>query len=662
MHSAGIIIGSPPMQLTTGTGTGPVGLTKLKDIAFEGNSSYPVGFTEYKGDVYFSAVDQHGMELWKTDGTQAGTVMLKDIMPGTDSWGGPYNFTVFNDFLFFSANDGNGSELWKTDGTVAGTVRVKDIFPGDDGFGNVNGGNPNYLTVFNNELFFAASDGNGTELWKTDGTESGTVMVKDIFPGGDGYGNVNSGEPYYLTVFNNELFFAATDGNGTELWKTDGTESGTVMVKDIYPGGDDYGGLNSGLPNSLMVYNNVLYFAASDANGSELWRSDGTESGTVMVKDIFPGDDGYGFTNSGHPSYLTVFNDLLYFAAIDTNGTELWKTDGTEQGTVRVKDIYPGEDGYGTQNSGYPGNLIVMDDHLFFTATDGKGTELWKTDGTEQGTNMVRDINPDGNSSSPLELKELNGRLYFFADDGVSGYEVWESDGTEQGTKIHLDLNPGSGSSARLVIVHDPYAGDMIWWEGYLSVVGDKIYLSADNGVDGHELYVIESGSSSVNDEIFVMENQPAGTVIAQFNAIDWDGDDLTYQLVSGFEILDKTKPNEGNVTSSASNSSYPATSAFDDGADSESSRWLAVGSALPNVWIQYDFIQPTEISGYSIQSENYNYAERSPKDWSLQGSNDNLQWTVVGSESNQSGWGQWETRIFSVSNPDSYRYYNRNQ
>ena len=97
------------------------------------------------------------------------------------------------------------------------------------------------------------------------------------------------------------------------------------------------------------------------------------------------------------------------------------------------------------------------------------------------------------------------------------------------------------------MIVHDPYAGDMVWWEGYLSVVGDKIYLSADNGVDGHELYVIESGSSSVDDEIFVMENQPAGTVIAQFNAIDWDGDDLTYHL-SGFEILDKTKPNEGII------------------------------------------------------------------------------------------------------------------
>ena len=84
VHSAGIIIGSPPMQLITGTGTGQIGLTKLKDIAFEGNSSYPVGFTEYKGEVYFSAVDQHGMELWKTDSTQAGTAMLKDIMPGTD--------------------------------------------------------------------------------------------------------------------------------------------------------------------------------------------------------------------------------------------------------------------------------------------------------------------------------------------------------------------------------------------------------------------------------------------------------------------------------------------------------------------------------------------------------------------------------------------------
>ena len=146
-----------------------------------------------------------------------------------------------------------------------------------------------------------------------------------------------------------------------------------------------------------MVYNNVLYFAVSDANGSEL-ESDGTESGTVMVKDIFPGDDGMGF-NSGHPSYLTVFNDLLYFACDRYKRHGVMEDRWYGQGTVRVKMIYPGEDGYGTQNSGYPGNLIVMDDHLFFTATDGKGTELWKTDGTEQGTNMVRDINPDGNRS-----------------------------------------------------------------------------------------------------------------------------------------------------------------------------------------------------------------------------------------------------------------------
>ena len=173
-----------------------------------------------------------------------------------------------------------------------------------------------------------------------------------------------------------------------------------------------------------MVYNNVLYFAASDANGSELWRSDGTESGTVMLKDIFPGDDGMGY------QFLTLrvtsrYSRSTLFCCDRYKRHGVMEDRWYEQGTVRVKDIYPGDDGYGTQNSGYPGNLIVMDDHLFFTATDGKGTELWKTDGTEQGTNMVRDINPDGNSSSPLELKELNGRLYFFADDGVSGYEVW---------------------------------------------------------------------------------------------------------------------------------------------------------------------------------------------------------------------------------------------
>jgi ELWxxDGT repeat protein len=124
--------------------------------------------------------------------------------------------------LFFTANDGVALGLWKTDGTDAGTVRVNAV-PFSD------------MTVFNGKLYFAASDNAlDVELWKTDGTDAGTVRVKDINPGVDG------SWPSQLTVFNGALYFTANDGvAGAELWKTDGTDAGTVRVKDINPGAVD---------------------------------------------------------------------------------------------------------------------------------------------------------------------------------------------------------------------------------------------------------------------------------------------------------------------------------------------------------------------------------------------------------------------------------------
>ena len=116
--------------------------------------------------------------------------------------------------------------MWKSDGTEEGTVLVKDIFSGS------NSGDTGHLAVVGNTLYFAADDGtNGHELWKSDGTEAGTMMVKDIVSGS------NSSYPKHLVAVGNTLYFAADDGNnGYELWKSDGTDSGTVMVKDINSG------------------------------------------------------------------------------------------------------------------------------------------------------------------------------------------------------------------------------------------------------------------------------------------------------------------------------------------------------------------------------------------------------------------------------------------
>jgi ELWxxDGT repeat protein len=163
-------------------------------------------------------------------------------------------------------------------------------------------------------------------------------LVKDI--------NLSPGlgsSPRGLTVFNNALYFSASDGvTGTELWRTDGTEGGTVRVKDIAPGVGSIGGILAPLsssPNGFTVFNNALYFSASDGvTGAELWKSDGTEAGTVRVKDINP-TSGAGSA----PNALTVLNNALYFSANDgVSGRELWKTDGTDTGTMQVKDLCPG--------------------------------------------------------------------------------------------------------------------------------------------------------------------------------------------------------------------------------------------------------------------------------------------------------------------------------
>jgi ELWxxDGT repeat protein len=110
-------------------------------------------------------------------------------------------------------------------------------------------------------------------------------------------------------------------------------------------------------------------------------------------------------------------------------GRELWKSDGTAAGTVRVKDIFPGTFdffGYTYPNSSYPEELTAVGGTLFFVATNGrKGRELWRSDGTAASTVRVMDILPGAVGSYPSNLTRMGGRLFFTADDGVRGTELW---------------------------------------------------------------------------------------------------------------------------------------------------------------------------------------------------------------------------------------------
>src|SRR5262249_39190012 len=160
-------------------------------------------------------------------------------------------------------------------------------------------------------LFFIASDGvNGTELWESDGTATGTVLVKDLNPAGSSF--LDS-----LTNVGGTLYFSTRDSvtSSDVLWRSDGTAAGTIVVK---------AGFSSGALAALTAVNGTLFFRGDLG----LWKSDGTAAGTVLVKNV-------GF------AHLTNVQGTLYFAGSDgANGIELWKSDGTTAGTVLVKDIF----------------------------------------------------------------------------------------------------------------------------------------------------------------------------------------------------------------------------------------------------------------------------------------------------------------------------------
>ncbi len=360
--------------------------------------------TTFNNKLYFTYDDGiHGLELWTSDGTAAGTQLLKDIWTGTTGGGVAYSslpryFTVCNGLLFFQASTPTRSEgLWVTDGTEAGTQMLGNQYS------NPFSSAATFL-VFNGKIYFQGNAGSGYGMWSSDGTTSGTQVVKSGLIGTSGGSHA---------VVNNRFYFQSGDNTiGNELWASDGTDSGTVLVKNINTVGF------SSDPQNFFTDGQKVYFEATDGNlGRELWVTDGTNLGTYLVKDIAVGAAS-SHPGSGSPKGIIKFNNQVYFFGNSGSGVEMYKTDGTAIGTVLVQS-FPSLFSV-TYSHEFNGKFY------FTGSVSQNGAEtLFESDGTTAGTLQINpQISVFTTTTNGFNMLNFTNEIYFPAYFGSQGNEL----------------------------------------------------------------------------------------------------------------------------------------------------------------------------------------------------------------------------------------------
>jgi ELWxxDGT repeat protein len=361
------------------------GTLKVKDSIFVSNTgSLFIMAGEVNGNLlYFkrsTASSTTTFQLWKSDGTTAGTTMLKQFTNNPlGTAGDPKNYTfVDNTKMFFTVADSAGRELWVSDGTVGGTNRVTDLAPGFVSGSIPRSGAENRAMVsYNGKVYFAGSTtGADAELYSSDGTAGGTTLVYQ-------YVGVSGCDPEHFKVWNNELYFSAfaASGGGKHLFKTDGTTTTQLST-----------GINASNP---LVFNNQLFFIG----GFDLWKTDGTPGGTTLIT-----------TNVSTSGYAGANNDYFFTKYY----TDVYRSDGTAAGTSLA-----------SPELAATASFSVIDNIMYKTRFDLGGFTsigLWKSDGTDAGTSKIH----YGTATGVQHI--YDNRVFFSETNSASGQELWSFD------------------------------------------------------------------------------------------------------------------------------------------------------------------------------------------------------------------------------------------
>ncbi|MEQ8531971.1 MAG: hypothetical protein RIB86_08965, partial [Imperialibacter sp.] len=443
-----------------------------------------------------------------------------------------------------------GEELWVTDGTEEGTHLLKDIYPGPVSSKNLLS-TPLKVKASSGLYFFSALHPSyGIELWVSDGTEEGTKVVSDLNQAGkpievtqmlsaneglfvlgnnDGFAypnlfkvteaneleNIleNENSFHYVRLSNieeldDEIYFggvSSEDGYNTYLNDLYKYSQGSVdLVKRLWDGNSN--------PASLRSINDNLLFATFSDSGRELWKTNGTAESTVQIKDIAAGQTNAlpPFDNNIPLEYL---DGKYIFAANDiTHGNELWASDLTEEGTVLFADIESGSPGSD------PSDFFKTDTKLFFTALKSGVRTLMVTDGEGSPISLLDDV-------SISKFLQAGSTVYFLEEYTQHYFSLWKTDGTAEGTMEVLDLG---------------YFYNM---QPAVQLDGGLIYVDDYNGTNRYDYYYINNeGEQSIfaTDQQYYMYNSLArGPYVYYFsNNSLWftDGKDYNQEIVSIFE------------------------------------------------------------------------------------------------------------------------------